>query len=157
RAEGSRPGGARVRPALPYRSTGRECRSSVVSRGRRDARVIGLLQTLLVDFRSSYRHGFLRAASCTIRTSIAQPAANAEAVLAAARECHDDGAGLAVFPELTLSGYSIEDVLMQDTLLDAVEEALLEVVAGSADLLPVLVVGAPLRHRHRIHNTAVVI
>ena len=37
---------------------------------------------------------------------------------------------LAVFPELTLSGYSIEDILLQDALLDAVEDALLDVVAG---------------------------
>ena len=74
-----------------------------------------------------------------------------------ARDCHDDSVALAVFPELTLSGYSIEDILLQDALLDAVEDALLEVVAASADLLPVLVVGAPLRYRHRIYNTAVVI
>jgi NAD+ synthase (glutamine-hydrolysing) len=110
-----------------------------------------------MDFRSAYRHGFLRAAACTITTSIGVPAANAEAVLQAARGCHDEGVGLAVFPELTLSGYSIEDLLMQDTLLDAVERALADVVAGSAQLLPVLVVGAPLRHRHRIYNTAVVV
>src|SRR4051794_28655107 len=109
-----------------------------------------------MDFRSVYRHGFLRVAACTITTSIGVPAANAEAVLQAARDCHDEGVGLAVFPELTLSGYSIEDLLMQDTLLDAVQRALLDVVAGSAGLLPVLVVGAPLRHRHRIYNTAVV-
>ncbi len=32
-----------------------------------------------------------------------------------------------------------------------------DVVAASADLLPVLVVGAPLRYRHRVYNTAVVI
>ena len=74
-----------------------------------------------------------------------------------ARDCHDDGVALAVFPELTLSGYSIEDILLQDALLDAVEDALLDVVAASAELLPVLVVGAPLRYRHRIYNTAVVI
>ena len=49
------------------------------------------------------------------------------------------------FPELTLSGYSIEDILLQDALLDAVEEALLEVVVASAGLMPVLVIGAPLR------------
>jgi len=110
-----------------------------------------------MDFRSAYRHGFLRAAACTLRTSIADPAANAEAVLRAARACHQDGVGLAVFPELTLSGYSIEDILLQDTLLEAVERALRDVLAGSAELLPVLVVGAPLRHRHRIYNTAVVI
>ena len=88
---------------------------------------------------------------------MADPAANADSVLRIARECHDDGVGIAVFPELTLSGYSIEDILLQDSLLDAVEAALAEVVAASADLLPVLVVGAPLRHLHRIYNTAVVI
>jgi NAD+ synthase (glutamine-hydrolysing) len=110
-----------------------------------------------MDFHSSYRHGFLRTAACTLTTAIAQPQANADAVLAAARSCHDEGVGLAVFPELTLTGYSIEDVLMQDTLLDEAEAALRDVVAGSADLLPVLVVGAPLRHRHRIYNCAVVI
>ena len=68
---------------------------------------------------------------------------------AAGQACHDDGVAVAVFPELTLSGYSIEDILLQDTLLDAVEDALLDVVAASADLLPVLVVGAP-RYLHRI-------
>ncbi len=110
-----------------------------------------------MDFYSAYRHGFIRLAACTHRTVLADPAANAESLLAIARACHDDGVAVAVFPELTLSGYSIEDILLQDTLLDAVEDALLEVVAASADLLPVLVVGAPLRYLHRIYNTAVVI
>lgn len=110
-----------------------------------------------MSFYSAYRHGFVRVAACTHHTSIADPAANAGSVLGLARECHDDGVALAVFPELTLCGYSIEDILLQDALLDAVEEALHEVVTASADLLPVLVVGAPLRHLHRIYNTAVVI
>ena len=111
-----------------------------------------------MSFYSAYRHGFARVAACTLHTTIADPAANAESVLAAARECHDDGVALAVFPELTLSGYSIDDLLLQDALLDAVETALADVVvAASADLLPVLVVGAPLRHRNRLYNTAVVI
>jgi NAD+ synthase (glutamine-hydrolysing) len=88
---------------------------------------------------------------------LADPAANAASVLRIARDCHADGVAVAVFPELTLSGYSIEDILLQDSLLDAVEAALADVVAASADLLPVLVVGAPLRHLHRIYNTAVVI
>jgi len=110
-----------------------------------------------MDFYSAYRHGFVRAAACTHHTTIADPAANAESVLRLARACHDDAVALAIFPELTLSGYSIEDILLQDALLDAVEEALVEVVAASVVLLPVLVVGAPLRHGHRIYNTAVVI
>ena len=99
----------------------------------------------------------MRVAACTHRTVLAEPAANAESVLRIARDCHTDGVAVAVFPELTLSGYSLDDILMQDSLLDAVEAAVADVVAGSADLLPVLVVGAPLRHLHRIYNTAVVI
>ncbi|MGZ5377688.1 MAG: NAD(+) synthase [Mycobacterium sp.] len=110
-----------------------------------------------MDFYSAYGQGFLRVAACTHQTTLADPAANAESVLRMARACHDDSVGLALFPELTLSGYSIEDILLQDTLLDSVEDALLDVVAESADLLPVLVIGAPLRYAHRIYNTAVVI
>jgi NAD+ synthase (glutamine-hydrolysing) len=110
-----------------------------------------------MSFYSAYRHGFVRVAACTHHTTIADPSANAESVLRIARECHDDGVGLAVFPELTLCGYSIEDIVMQQALLDAAETAIAEIVAGSADLLPVLVVGAPLRYRNRIYNTAVVI
>src|ERR1700719_3156585 len=110
-----------------------------------------------MDFYSAYRHGFVRVAACTHHTTLADPAANAESVLRMARDCHDDSVALAVFPELTLSGYSIEDILLQDALLDAVEGALLDVVTASADLMPVLVLGAPLRNQHRIYNTAVVI
>src|SRR3954471_2235896 len=110
-----------------------------------------------MDFYSAYHQGFVRVAACTHRTTIGDPVANAESVLQVARECHDDSVALAVFPELTLSGYSIEDILLQDTLLDAVEDALLDVVVASAELMPVLVIGAPLRYRHRIYNTAVVI
>jgi len=109
------------------------------------------------DFYNAYSQGFVRVAACTHHTTIGDPPANAAAVLRLAGECHDDGVGLAVFPELTLSGYSIEDILLQDSLLDAVEYALLDIVAASTGLLPVLVVGAPLRHRHRIYNTAAVI
>jgi NAD+ synthase (glutamine-hydrolysing) len=110
-----------------------------------------------MDFYNVYRQGFVRVAACTHHAAIGEPAANAASVLRLARECHDDGVALAVFPELTLSGYSIEDILLQDVLLAAVEDAVIDVVAASTDLLPVLVVGAPLRYRHRIYNTAVVI
>ena len=109
------------------------------------------------DFRSPYRHGFVRVAAATLRTVIGDPAANAASVLATARECAGEGVGLIVYPELTLTGYSLEDILLQDTLLDAAEAALSEIVEASADLLPVLVVGLPVRGRNRIHNVAAVV
>ena len=110
-----------------------------------------------MDFYNSYSQGFVRVAACTHHTSLGDPAANAASVLRLARECHDEGVGVAIFPELTLSGYSVEDIVLQDLLLDDVQAAVLELVSASIDLLPVLVVGAPLRYRQRIYNTAVVI
>lgn len=112
---------------------------------------------VVMDFYSAYHQGFVRVAACTLHSALADPAANAASVLATARECDAGAVALAVFPELTLSGYSIDDIVMQDALLEAVHEALLEVVAGSAGLMTVLVVGAPLRYGHRIYNTAVVV
>jgi NAD+ synthase (glutamine-hydrolysing) len=110
-----------------------------------------------MNFRSLYQHGFARVAACTERVAIADPPANAEAVLRQARACADDGVAVAIFPELCLSGYSIEDLLMQDVVLDGVRAALDTVVEGSRDLLPVLVVGAPLLRGNRIYNCAVVV
>ena len=62
-----------------------------------------------------------------------------------------------MFPELCLSGYAIDDLVMQDALLDGVASAIERIVAASVDLFPVLVVGAPLHHRNRLYNCAVVI
>ena len=112
---------------------------------------------MAVNFRSIYQHGLARVAACTGHVAIADPTANAQAILRQARQCGHEGVAVAVFPELGMCGYSIEDLLLQDALLDDVEAALASVAAGSADLLPMLVVGAPLRHRNRIYNCAVVV
>ena len=113
--------------------------------------------TQVPEFRSLYRHGFARVAACTGRSHPAEPGRNADAVLDLARTCHDRGAALAVFPELALSAYAIEDLFLQETLLDAVEEAAGRLIAESARLRPLLVVGAPLRRGNRIYNTALAI
>ena len=110
-----------------------------------------------MNFRSIYQHGFARVAACTSHVAIADPPANAEAVLRQARACSDEGVAVALFPELCLTGYSIEDLLLQDAVLDGVETAVATIVEGSADLLPVVVFGAPLRHRSRVYNCAVVV
>lgn len=115
------------------------------------------MSTSSLPFASAYRHGFARVAACTIPLAIADPAANAEAVLAEARACDADAVAVAVFPELCLSGYAIDDLVLQDALQGGVEAAIERIVEASADLLPVLVVGAPLRHRNRLYNCAVVI
>ena len=110
-----------------------------------------------MDFYSAYAHGFARVAACTVPVTVADPAVNAQAVLAEARACHEEGAAVAIFPELALSGYAIDDLLLQDTLLAGVEDAIADLVEASVQLRPVLVVGAPLVQGSRVVNAAVVI
>jgi NAD+ synthase (glutamine-hydrolysing) len=110
-----------------------------------------------MNFHSIYSHGFARVAACTIASNVADPSANATVIIDAARACHEKSVAVAVFPELCLSGYAIEDLLLQDALLDAVERGLATVVQASTGVMSVLVVGAPLRQGTRTYNCAVVV
>jgi NAD+ synthase (glutamine-hydrolysing) len=106
---------------------------------------------------SLYDHGFVRVAACTPRVRIADPAFNLQQTLDLANRANEAGCVLAVFPELGLSGYTNEDLFLQDALLDAVRAAIDSLVEASVALTPVLVVGAPLRVEHRLLNCALLI
>ena len=108
---------------------------------------------------SIYDHGFVRVAAVTLPVALADATTNAERHLEVLRELHEQQVGLAVFPELSLTGYSLDDLVLQEPLLDAAEQAVLTVLEASEDLMPIIVVGAPLRaqDRSRIFNCAVVI
>ncbi len=108
-------------------------------------------------FHSIYRQGFARIAACVTPSNVADPAANALAIVDTARVCHQKSAAVAVFPELCVSGYAIEDLVMQDSLLDAVDRALTTILQASAEFMTVLIIGAPLRAGSRLYNCAVVI
>ena len=108
-------------------------------------------------FQSLYAHGFVRVGACAPIVVPADPDANAEAILAFAREADGEGAALLLTPELSLSGYAIDDLLLQEALLDSVEAALDKLKAGCNKLMPALVVGAPLRLSGALYNCAVVL
>src|SRR5699024_2661928 len=109
------------------------------------------------SFASIYSHRFARVAACTVPVALADPVKNADGILDAARQCHHDSVAVAVFPELSLTGYSIDDLHLQDPVASAVETGRSTLRAATTDLLPVLVLGAPLRYGHRMYNCAVVI
>ena len=110
-----------------------------------------------IEFRSAYDQGFARVSAVTLPVTLADPAANAAAVIARARRLGEEGVCLAVFPELGLTGYSIDDLLLSDVLLRGALAAIETVRAASAGFLPAIVVGAPLRVGGRLFNCAVVI
>ena len=110
-----------------------------------------------LPFASPYRHGFVRVGVCTPRSRVADVAANTDSTLALARQGHEAGCAVLVFPELGLGGYAVDDLQLQSVLLDRVEAELARVVEASRNLRPVLAVGAALRFGARLFNCAVAV
>lgn len=108
-------------------------------------------------FENIYTHGLARVAVCVPVVHPANPSANLAETLELAARADKEGAILALFPELGLSAYAIDDLHQQDALVDAVSGALMELVTRSRDLAPILIVGAPLRFESRLYNCAVVV
>jgi NAD+ synthase (glutamine-hydrolysing) len=108
-------------------------------------------------FASLYSHGFVRVAVCTPRVAIAEPRVNAARTAELAHQAAERHAAVVLFPELGLSGYSIDDLALQDALLDEVEFGIAELLEASRDLPAVLVAGAPLRSEGKLFNCALVI
>jgi len=108
-------------------------------------------------FACLYTHDFIRLGAGVPRVRPADPVYNLAATLELAARGHEAGAAVMAFPELGLSAYAIDDLLLQDPLLEAVDAAIGRLAEASRDLHPVLIVGAPLRQSSRLYNTAVVI
>ncbi|MDP3370764.1 MAG: NAD(+) synthase [Brevundimonas sp.] len=108
-------------------------------------------------FHSPRTHGFVRVAAATPVVHTADPVANAGEHIALIKQAGEQGVDLIVFPELSLSGYAIDDLLMQDALLVEVERQI-AVLADAADAAGVIaVVGAPVRNGDALYNCAVVL
>ena len=108
-------------------------------------------------FYDMHRHGFVRVATSTPRVRTADVAYNRDGIIDEARRAHAAHVDLLVYPELCLSSYALDDLLLQSALLDAVEEAVAAIVAASKGLAPMLLIGAPLRHEGRLYNCALAI
>jgi len=109
------------------------------------------------SFFDLYAHGMARVALAVPRLFLADPAANAAEVERLWRQAGDGGAVLAVFPELALSGYSIDDLHQQEAVIRGVREVLAELAQATRSRSTILIVGAPLRFDGRLFNCAVVL
>lgn len=103
-------------------------------------------------FEAIHRHGFVRVAVASPCASSGDIAFNVERTVALAAAADGRGVDLAVFPELNISSYAVDDLFLQDAFLDAVEQGLGRLAEATAGLGTVLVVGAPLRRNGRLYN-----
>jgi len=110
-----------------------------------------------LPFASVHRHGFVRVAAATPLASTGNVPFNVDQVLALAAQGQERGVDLIVFPELNISSYAVDDLHLQEAFLDAVEAGIARLCAESAELTPVLAVGAPIRRNGRLYNCALAI
>lgn len=110
-----------------------------------------------MSFDNIYTHGFARVCAVTGPVVLGDPAANADHVIAAVKEAATQGAALVVFPELNLTGYTIEDLFHSQTLQREVEAALVRIATQTAHLPVLVLVGAPLATGTQLFNCAVAI
>jgi NAD+ synthase (glutamine-hydrolysing) len=116
-----------------------------------------MAKTKAHPFHSIHSHGLIRVGACTPRASVGDAAANAAETIALAQQGDAAHADLLVFPELNITSYAIDDLHLQTAQHRATDAAIASVVAASATLRPVLVVGAALPRNGRLYNCAVVI
>ena len=102
-------------------------------------------------------HGFIKACALSPSLRVADCAYNTETTIAAMRRADGDGVQLAVFPELGLTGYTCSDLFLQQPLQRAAEALLKEIIAASAELGLVSVVGLPVAVDGKLYNCAAVV
>lgn len=107
-------------------------------------------------FNNLYRHGFARVTAFAPALALADPKANAQVILDLVRQADEADSVLAVFPELSITGYAIDDLHHQDSLLDTVAKTCRTLIEDSAGLRPVFVFGAALRSGDQLFNCALV-
>lgn len=81
--------------------------------------------------------------------------ANATKVISCAKEAIKQGGDIVFFPELTLTGYPPDDLLLRPGLDLRIQKALDRIL--DARLAIVIVVGAPQREHGQLHNSALII
>ena len=96
----------------------------------------------------------LRVALAQVNPTVGDIRGNARLVADNISRAREEGAGLVVFPELTLSGYPPEDLLLKTSFLDAAAGALEELAAQTQGIAAV--VGFPERAED-VYNAAAVL
>ena len=80
----------------------------------------------------------MRIAACQINTLVGDLDGNVELVVSALRQAEAEGCDIAVFPELAVSGYPPEDLILKSAFVDDVQAALQRVAEATGDCVAVV-------------------
>ena len=98
--------------------------------------------------------GFYRIASVCPALKVADTDFNTEEIIRCGHLAKNEGAAVAVFPELCITGYTCSDLFHQELLLQKSVASLLKIAKAFDDSDMVMAVGLPLRIMSKLYNCA---
>ena len=100
------------------------------------------------------KDGFIKVAAVTPKVRVADVSYNGDVI----RKCMDQsskaGAKIVVFPELCITGYTCQDLFLQETLLWKARKELVSIAEYSKVLDGIFFVGLPLEINGKLYNSA---
>lgn len=103
------------------------------------------------------KQGFIKTAAVTPDVKVADTVYNREQICKGIEEAVKKGAKVIVFPELCLSGYTCQDLFLQEQLLSSCREQLTEIAAFTKGKDALVFVGLPLEREGKLYNVAAAI
>ena len=103
------------------------------------------------------RHGFIKVAAMTPKIRVADPVYNAEQICGKLREAYERRAKIIVFPELCITGYTCQDLFLQELLLKEALGALKKIAECTRGQEALVFVGLPVERRQKLYNVAAVL
>ncbi|MCX6002460.1 MAG: NAD(+) synthase [Chloroflexi bacterium] len=101
--------------------------------------------------------GFIRIGAAVPSLKVADVDFNVSTICAVIKKATAQGIQVLAFPEMSLTGYTIADLVQQQVLLEKAEKALNRVVQASRNASMLIIVGLPLCIDQKIFNCAAVI
>ncbi|MCI8327275.1 MAG: NAD(+) synthase [Lachnospiraceae bacterium] len=103
------------------------------------------------------KDGFVKVAAITPKVTVADVRENTEEIIYQVKEAGKGGAKVIVLPELCVTGYTCQDLFLQDILLREAKEALFQITEQTKEVDALIFVGMPLEHQGKLYNTAAVL
>lgn len=104
------------------------------------------------------KDGYVRVASVTPKIRVADCDYNAARIKEGMRKAYESKAAVALFPELCITGYTCNDLFLQNTLIDGALKALVELKKYSLELKGMLtMVGLPYMYNGKLYNVVAAI
>lgn len=102
-------------------------------------------------------YGFVRVGAIVNQLALANPYENAKEIIKMLKKASQKGVSIVTTPELSLVGYTCQDLFLQDKLINTAYDALAQIVDATKGLEIISIIGMPIRLDNQMFNCGVVV